>query len=141
MVVGVKKYNPGFLTDDEIVASFCVRNAEFQSLLESLRASDGNSNVHSLVIGPRGSGKTHLTVASSRRDTPQCTTVRVLPDRICRGELRDCDGWGILARVPESPGRAGSGRVSVANLRLSYSDLSTIRRRPGSSGALLRNHS
>ena len=71
MAVGVKKYNPGFLSDDEIVASFCIRNDEFSSLLESLRASTGNSNVHSLVIGPRGSGKTHLLlriVAEIRRD-------------------------------------------------------------------------
>ena len=71
MVVGTKKYNPGFLTDDEIVASFCVRNAEFASLLESLHASEGNSNAHSLVVGPRGSGKTHLLLrvaAEVRRD-------------------------------------------------------------------------
>ena len=71
MVIGIKKYNPGFLSDDEIVSSFCVRNAEFESLLESLLASDGNSNVHSLVIGPRGSGKTHLLLrvaAEIRRD-------------------------------------------------------------------------
>ena len=71
MVVGTKKYNPGFLSDNEIVASFCVRNAEFESLLESLYASDGNSNVHSLVVGPRGSGKTHLLLrvaAEIRRD-------------------------------------------------------------------------
>lgn len=71
MVVGIKKYNPGFLSDDEIVESFCVRNAEFESLLKSLHASDGNSNVHSLVIGPRGSGKTHLLLrvaAELRRD-------------------------------------------------------------------------
>ena len=60
MVTGIKKYNPGFLSDDEIVASFCVRNTEFESLLESLHSSTGNSNVHSLVIGPRGSGKSHL---------------------------------------------------------------------------------
>ena len=60
MSVGIKKYNPGFLSDDEIVASFCVRNAEFETLVESLHASTGRSNVHSLVIGPRGSGKTHL---------------------------------------------------------------------------------
>ena len=60
MAVGIRKYNPGFLSDNEIVAAFCVRNAEFESLLESLHASDGNSNVHSLVVGPRGSGKTHL---------------------------------------------------------------------------------
>ena len=71
MAVGIRKYNPGFLSDDEIVASFRVRNAEFESLLESLHASDGNSNVHSLVIGPRGSGKTHLLLrvaAEIRRD-------------------------------------------------------------------------
>ena len=60
MAVSIKKYNPGFLSDDEIVASFCVRKAEFDSLLESLRSSTGTSNAHSLVIGPRGSGKSHL---------------------------------------------------------------------------------
>ena len=60
MVTGIKKYNPGFLSDAEIVASFCVREAEFASLLESLHASDGNAGAHSIVVGPRGSGKTHL---------------------------------------------------------------------------------
>ena len=60
MVVAVKKYNPGFLTDDEIVASFCVRVGELDALLERLRASTGTSNAHVMVIGPRGSGKTHL---------------------------------------------------------------------------------
>ena len=71
MAVGVKKYNPGFLTDDEIVASFCVRTGEFEALLECLRASIGHSNAHALVIGPRGSGKTHLLLrvaAEVRRD-------------------------------------------------------------------------
>ena len=71
MVVEIKKYNPGFLTDDGIVASFCVRTGELESLLECLRGNTGNSNVHSLVIGPRGSGKTHLllrVVAQLRRD-------------------------------------------------------------------------
>ena len=71
MAVDVKKYNPGFLTDDDIVASFCVRTGELESLLESLRGNTGNSNVHSLVIGPRGSGKTHLLLrvaAQVRRD-------------------------------------------------------------------------
>ena len=60
MAVGIKKYNPGFLSDDEIVDSFCVRKSELESLLESLESSEGNSNVHSIVIGPRGSGKTYL---------------------------------------------------------------------------------
>ena len=60
MAVAVKKYNPGFLTDDEIIESFCVRTSEFESIIECLRENTGNSNSHSLVIGPRGSGKTHL---------------------------------------------------------------------------------
>ena len=71
MAVSIKKYNPGFLSDDEVVASFCVRNAEFKLLLESLQSSTGNSCVHSMVIGPRGSGKTHLLLrvaAEVRRD-------------------------------------------------------------------------
>ena len=72
MVVGVKKYNPGFLTDDEIVASFCVRTDEFEALLQCLYASTGQSNAHALVVGPRGSGKTHLLLrvaAEVRRAT------------------------------------------------------------------------
>ena len=60
MAVAVKKYNPGFLTDDEIIESFCVRTSEFESIIECLRENTGNSSSHSLVIGPRGSGKTHL---------------------------------------------------------------------------------
>ena len=72
MSAGIKKYNPGFLSDDELVASFCVRNVEFETLVESLHASTGSSNVHSLVIGPRGSGKTHLLlrVAAELRQEP-----------------------------------------------------------------------
>ena len=71
MAVSIKKYNPGFLSDDEVVASFCIRNAELRILLESLHSSTGNSSVHSMVIGPRGSGKTHLLLrvaAEIRRD-------------------------------------------------------------------------
>ena len=60
MTVTVRKYNPGFLSDDELVSMFCVRTAEFESLTEALRECSGNSNSHQLVIGPRGSGKTSL---------------------------------------------------------------------------------
>ncbi len=71
MATSVKKYNPGFLSDDEIIDSFCVRTNEFESIVESLRESTGNSNPHTIVIGPRGIGKTHLLVrvaAQVRRD-------------------------------------------------------------------------
>ena len=55
-----RKYNPGFLTDDEMVESFCVRTTEFELLVEVLRECTGSSNPHQIVIGPRGSGKTSL---------------------------------------------------------------------------------
>lgn len=56
----VRKYNPGFLTAEELVDSFCVRKAEFDLILDALRESTGNANSHQIVIGPRGSGKTTL---------------------------------------------------------------------------------
>ena len=67
----IKKYNPGFLTDQELVDSFCVRTGELALLVEALRESTGNSNPHGIVIGPRGSGKTTLLLrvaAEVRRD-------------------------------------------------------------------------
>ena len=55
-----RKYNPGFLSDDELVATFCVRTTEFESITETLGENIGNSNQHLVVIGSRGSGKTSL---------------------------------------------------------------------------------
>jgi tetratricopeptide (TPR) repeat protein len=60
MTVATRKFNPGFLTEDELVASFCVRTHEFKSIVETLRGCTGNSSQHQIVIGPRGSGKTTL---------------------------------------------------------------------------------
>ena len=71
MTVTARKYNPGFLTDEELMASFCVRTREFESILEMLRECTGPSNPHQIVIGPRGSGKTSLLLrvaAEIRRD-------------------------------------------------------------------------
>ena len=60
MAAPTRKYNPGFLTDHELVASYCVRTTEFELLVEVLRECTGGSNPHQIVIGPRGSGKTSL---------------------------------------------------------------------------------
>ena len=60
MIVVTRKYNPGFLTDDELVASFCVRTNEFDSILEMLRDCARSASPHQIAIGPRGSGKTSL---------------------------------------------------------------------------------
>ena len=72
MTPPTRKFNPGFLTDDELVASYCVRTTEFELLVEVLRECTGHSNAHQIVIGPRGSGKTSLLLrvaAEARRDT------------------------------------------------------------------------
>ena len=69
--VVARKYNPGFLSDEEIVASFCVRTSEFESIVEMLRDCQESSNPHQIVIGPRGSGKTSFLLriaAEIRRD-------------------------------------------------------------------------
>ena len=73
MTVTARKYNPGFLTDEELTASFCVRKAEFDSIVEMLRGCTGTSNPHQIVIGPRGSGKTILLlrVAAEVRQNPE----------------------------------------------------------------------
>ncbi len=78
--VVTRKYNPGFLTEDELVASFCVRTSEFESIVETLGENTGNSNQHLMVIGPRGSGKTNLMlrVAIESRRNPELSS-RIFP--------------------------------------------------------------
>lgn len=60
MAIATKSYNPGFLTDSELMEIFCVRLGEFESLIETVRENTGSSNQHAIVVGPRGSGKTTL---------------------------------------------------------------------------------
>ena len=78
--MATKKYNPGFLSDDELVESFCVRTSEFESIVETLLENTGNSNQHLIVIGPRGSGKTSLLlrVAIETRRNPDLSS-RIFP--------------------------------------------------------------
>ena len=122
MAVSIKKYNPGFLSDDEVVASFCIRNAELRILLESLHSSTGNSSVHSMVIGPRGSGKTHLLlrVAAEIRRDPSLSGFYPIVfaeesyEVSTIGEFwLECLGH-LAEQAPEG---------ERANLRLSYDDL------------------
>lgn len=65
------KYNPAFLTEEELVQSFVVRQADLGLIVDAIRDNAGESNQHLLVIGPRGMGKTMLVlraVAEVRRD-------------------------------------------------------------------------
>lgn len=54
------KHNPLFMSDDELEEAFVVRTAELQILADLVRANKGEVNQHTLVIGPRGMGKTLL---------------------------------------------------------------------------------
>ncbi len=65
------KYNPAFLTSDELISSFVVRHADLELTLETIRNNTSGSNQHILIVGPRGVGKTTLVlraVAEIRRD-------------------------------------------------------------------------
>lgn len=53
-------FNPSFLTDEALLASFSVRQAELEQLLRVFREPDAPSNPHQLVVAPRGYGKTTL---------------------------------------------------------------------------------
>ena len=109
------KYNPGFLTDDELVSSFRVRESALESILETLRGCTAESNTHMLVIGSRGSGKTTLLLraaAEARRDP--ALSENLLPIVFPRGKLRDRQLRRVLAglpRPPRRPGAAPRGRI------------------------------
>ncbi len=69
----IVKYNPSFLTDEELIEGFVVRQATLGILLETVRDNVHATNQNLLVIGPRGSGKTTLLrrVAAAVRETPE----------------------------------------------------------------------
>ena len=65
------KYNPAFLTEEELIRAFVVRQNDLGLILEAIRESEDNSNQHILVVAPRGAGKTTLalrTAAEIRRE-------------------------------------------------------------------------
>jgi len=69
----VIKYNPAFLSDQELIDSFVVRLNTLERVLEVVRENQHETNQHLLVIGPRGSGKTSMLrrVAVEVNQTPE----------------------------------------------------------------------
>ena len=123
-----RKYNPGFLADDELVASFCVRTHEFDSMIEMLRECTGSANPHRIVIGPRGSGKTSLLLrvaAELCRDTElSCRFFPVVFAEESYEVATAGEFWlEALSRLAaQAPGREDGGA-----LRGSWEDLRTVR--------------
>ena len=124
MAAAIKKYNPGFLIDSEIISSFCVRTSEFDSIMESVRECTGNSNTHTIVIGPRGIGKTHLLLrvaAEVRRGNLLAGFFPVVFAEESYEVSTIGEFWlECLGRLAE---QAPEGEH--ANLRLSYDDIRT----------------
>ena len=57
------KYNPAFLTDDELLHSFFLRQKDCRLILETIDDNAYSSiNQHILIVGPRGMGKTTLVL-------------------------------------------------------------------------------
>ena len=124
MAAAIKKYNPGFLTDSEIISSFCVRTGEFDSIMESVRECTGNSNTHTIVIGPRGSGKTHLLLRVAAEVRQEALLAGFFPV-VFAEESYEVSTIGefwleCLDRLAE---QAPEGER--ANLRLSHDDIRT----------------
>lgn len=65
MTKRIMKYNPAFLTDEELLRSFAVRQTDFDIIMRIIRENTTNANQHVLVIGPRGIGKTTLLLRIS----------------------------------------------------------------------------
>ena len=74
MTLNIKTYNPGFLTDEQLMSSFCVRVSEYETIVETLTDTTAGANRHTIVIGPRGSGKTYLLlrIAAEARLATNC---------------------------------------------------------------------
>jgi len=73
-------HNPGRLTDDEIVAGFVARRAQFDHIVADLSGESASSRPqHHLIVGQRGMGKTTLLLrlAAELRRSP--LTERFVP--------------------------------------------------------------
>jgi len=80
----VRTFNPGtFQSDAEIIEQYVVRRHELDAVIEVLRGNvDAESCQHTLIVGPRGRGKTMLLarVAAELRTDPGLSA-RLLPVR------------------------------------------------------------
>jgi tetratricopeptide (TPR) repeat protein len=53
-------FNPGFMSDDESIATFLVRFSELQRILTAFEGQGDDSSERFILLGPRGAGKTTM---------------------------------------------------------------------------------
>ena len=90
----IRKFNPGvFQPDQEVIDQFVVRTRELETVLEILHENIGTPSCqHTLVVGPRGRGKTMLLarIAAELRTVPELRNA-LLPVRFMEESLEVFD--------------------------------------------------
>jgi hypothetical protein len=123
VITRTRTFNPGFLEDAEIVSSFCVRSNEYESIIGNLREMPSSIGSHTLVIGPRGSGKTHLLLRVAAQVRLESKSLNILPIVFAEEsyEVTSCGEFWLecLRHLAEQ-----SGGDWIERLKRSYDDFS-----------------
>ena len=124
----IRKFNPGtFQSDEEVIRQFVVRDRELQIVLDVLNGNvDSPSCQHTLVVAPRGRGKTMLLarVAAELR-TNELFSRRLLPVRFMEEshEIMNAGDFWLEALFHLVAETAKSDPVFSQELRASRDDL------------------
>ena len=126
----VRTFNPGtFQSDQEIIEQFVVRGHELAIVLEILRDNvDADSCQHTLIVAPRGRGKTMLLarVAAELRTNVELST-RLLPIRFMEESheiFSAADFWLDVLFYLSLETRTQDAELA-RNLRDTHADLTT----------------
>ena len=126
----IRTFNPGtFQSDAEIIEQFVVREHELATVLEILRGNvDADSCQHTLIVAPRGRGKTMLLarVAAELRTDPELST-HLMPIRFMEESheiFSAADFWLDVLFYLSRETTAQDPELS-RNLRDTHTDLTT----------------
>ena len=126
----IRTFNPGtFQSDDEIIEQFVVREHELATVLEILRGNvDADSCQHTLIVAPRGRGKTMLLarVAAELRTNPGLSS-HLLPIRFMEESheiFSAADFWLDVLFYLSLETRTQDAELA-RNLRDTHADLTT----------------
>ena len=126
----IRTFNPGtFQSDEEVIQQFVVREHELTTVLEILRGNvDADSCQHTLIVAPRGRGKTMLLarVAAELRTNAELST-RMLPIRFMEEshEIFSAADFWLDVLFYLSRETATQDPELAGNLRDTHADLTT----------------